>query len=106
MDDISDTIMCQNGRRSGYTFRTLLKALLAVSEGHKAIISCSNHRMAQWTFGKAMDLCAAYMAPPEYNRQRLTIKMPGGGVLYFLTRTNPHAAIGLGVHESRIFLEV
>lgn len=106
MDKISDSIVMMHGRRSGYSFRVLLKALHAASEGERVIVSASNRRIAEWLFRKAMDICAAYMEPPEFSKARLQINMPGDGVIYFLSRENPDASRGLRVKPENALCDV
>ena len=106
MDKISESIIMMHGRRSGYTFRTLLKALHAASDGDRVIVSASNRRIAECLFRKAMDICAAYMEPPEFSKTRLQINMPGDGVVYFLSRQNPDAGRGLQVKPENAFCDL
>lgn len=50
-------------RRTGQTFRQLLKCLASASAGEHIIYQCTNIHMAKWTFEKAITITAGFMEP-------------------------------------------
>ena len=68
-------------RSTGKTYRAVLRALLAASEGKNVAFMCSNDRMVRWTHAYAIELTTV-ISGMTYDVYY--IKFPGEGRVTFL----------------------
>lgn len=83
-------------RRTGRTYRMLLKSLLAASEGEVVNVVVESNSYAKDLLRRAADLCRQE-ATVSFNYNK--IEFPGKGVVYF---SYPRA-IRTGIHFDKIF---
>jgi hypothetical protein len=60
-------------RATGKTFRLILSALKMASEGKYVIFQCQTHKMARWSFERAVRMTSEYMMPVIPDRMTLEI---------------------------------
>lgn len=78
-------------RRTGKTFRQLLRTLILASEGHNVLYSCYNRGHADNLWSTASDIVRAIITDVTYDGKSHTIKFPEkGGLIKFVSKVDEH----------------
>ncbi|MCG8670250.1 MAG: hypothetical protein MI867_12605 [Pseudomonadales bacterium] len=72
-------------RRSGRTFRGLLKAGYLASLGQDVYYICYNMEMVRWCLQKAAEMYSPIADNIEINHKRNQISIPNAGMIRFVT---------------------
>lgn len=81
---MTTSLIQRQGRRSGRTFRMVLRALVQVSGGQSGTVVAHSADYSYALFNNAMDICKSYLQGGiDYNPLDRSISFPNGCTLTF-----------------------